>query len=129
MEVWTDGSVYMEAHSAAAARFTTTTAGRTSILLPPRTAQVKCGPIACSYRCELFAILHGLQLLKGSKWKIRKVLIATDSQSAIRAIQAGPLAQRDPLNKRIWSHLRTLTHGGCHVTFQHRLQSLRTPEE
>ena len=73
--------------------------GRTSILLPPHTAQVKCGPVARSYRCDLVAIYRGWQLLKNDKWVHKRILVAVDSQSVIRALQAGPMAQRDPLNK------------------------------
>ena len=42
----------------------------------------------------------------------------TDSQSVIRALQSGPLAQTSDTEDRIWALLLQLANLGVHVTFQ-----------
>ena len=48
----------------------------------------------------------------------RHYLIATDSQSSIRALEKGPLAQTGDTEDRIWALLIQLTKMGIHVHFQ-----------
>ena len=48
----------------------------------------------------------------------RHYLFATDSQSAIRALEKGPLAQTGDTEDRIWALLMQITKMGIHVHFQ-----------
>ena len=91
------------------------------------TGRCPAGGYCNSMRAEKIAIHHALRemLEKGGEKETdgialprgAEVRIATDSQSAIRALQAGAAAQRSVLGQQIWSALRALARRHrAHVT-------------
>eukprot|EP00760_Papus_ankaliazontas_P037367 PhM_4_TR8461/c0_g1_i1/m.79128 len=76
-----------------------------------------CGPVADSYRTETEAIRIGLDLAAKHAEAMcalapeapPRMVIITDSQSALRRLQRGPLAQQHPTESDIWSMLLDLS--------------------
>jgi ribonuclease HI len=69
--------------------------------------KVPAGSRCTSFYAEMTAILTALQYLLDSDLPAN-VAIFTDSQSAIRSLQSGPLRQKDQLTISVWSHLIAL---------------------
>ena len=87
----------------------------------------RCGPIACSYRTEIIAIrnalrafVHNFKYYKtlNRKGKQMKVLLVTDSQSALAALERGPIGQRHATENEIWMLLLQLGEEGVKVHLQ-----------
>jgi ribonuclease HI len=77
---------------------------------------------ACSKTAEAVAIQHGLRRLLVIVWEfshIRTVLIATDSQSLLKALAAGPLDAPDELIRDIWTMLCELARRLDKVVLHH----------
>eukprot|EP00661_Eupelagonemidae_sp_cell13_P000908 gene907-4748_t len=81
----------------------------------PRTARA----VASSYTAELHAIREALRRLRGllPAGPVR-VLLATDSQSAVRALCGGPAAQHGTLEQEVWRLLRSIFHGDRELILQ-----------
>eukprot|EP00760_Papus_ankaliazontas_P014452 PhM_4_TR16085/c1_g1_i2/m.38491 len=91
------------------------------------TANRPCGPYADSYRTETVAILLGLDLviehaatllLKIGPDLRRRVLVVSDSQSALRRLSRGPLLQSAPTELQIWQRLKVIARADIDVHFQ-----------
>ena len=82
--------------------------------------KVPAGRFTSSYRAELAALAEALSFLQAAnrRWGLRRVLICTDSQSAIRRLEAGPAGQTDALTNRIWNLLKAVNEGGAEIHLQ-----------
>ncbi|EKF26052.1 hypothetical protein MOQ_010271 [Trypanosoma cruzi marinkellei] len=83
-------------------------------------ASINCGTRPCSYRKESRALLLALERLIIPRIQHRRqtLLVVTDSQSLLAAINKGPLRQTDWTEDRIWQRLLTLTCTGWPVHLQ-----------
>ena len=75
------------------------------------TSKIACGKICSSYKAELSAlnmvlteILDNPEAMKDES----KIWIFTDSESAVKGLEAGPGAQMDSLADEVWAHLGAL---------------------
>ena len=66
--------------------------------------RVPAGRYTSSYRAEMSALAGALRFLRSVArvWRPRRVLICTDSQSAIRRLEEGPGRQTDALASQVW---------------------------
>ncbi|PWV20750.1 putative RNase H [Trypanosoma cruzi] len=83
-------------------------------------ASINCGARPCSYRTESRALLLALEKLMISRIQHRHktLLVVTDSQSLLAALNKGPLSQTDWTEDRIWQRLLTLACAGWSVHLQ-----------
>ena len=73
------------------------------------------GDLCSSYRSEGVALQCGIKCLsekRGIQKEGRSLLIATDSQSLLTALSAGPLKQTDRLGSDLWNSLIMLLNSG-----------------
>ena len=82
--------------------------------------KVPAGRFTSSYRAELAALAEALSFFQAAnkRWRANRVLVCTDSQSAIRRLEAGPAGQTDALANRVWTLLKTVTNGGAEIHLQ-----------
>eukprot|EP01061_Rhynchopus_euleeides_P005485 TRINITY_DN1472_c2_g2_i4.p1 TRINITY_DN1472_c2_g2~~TRINITY_DN1472_c2_g2_i4.p1 ORF type:complete len:305 (+),score=18.90 TRINITY_DN1472_c2_g2_i4:1175-2089(+) len=101
--VYTDGSTDLDRGGAGA------------VLYPPDpdstplTVVAAAGRRASAYQAELVALREALTRLRGVLHRGQVAVICTDSQSALRALQAGPARVREDVLHRIWTLLFDLT--------------------
>ncbi|PWV05977.1 putative RNase H [Trypanosoma cruzi] len=83
-------------------------------------ASINCGARPCSYRTESRALLLALEKLIIPRIQHRRktLLVVTDSQSLLAALNKGPLSQTDWTEDQIWQRLLTLTCAGWSVHLQ-----------
>ncbi|PWU89319.1 putative trans-sialidase [Trypanosoma cruzi] len=81
---------------------------------------INCGARPCSYRTESRALLLALEKLMIPRIRHRRktLLVVTDSQSLLAALNKGPLSQTDWTEDQIWQRLLTLTCAGLSVHLQ-----------
>ncbi|EKG08285.1 hypothetical protein TCSYLVIO_000570, partial [Trypanosoma cruzi] len=70
-------------------------------------ASINCGARPCSYRTESRALLLALEKLMIPRIRHRRktLLVVTDSQSLLAALNKGPLSQTDWTEDHIWQRL------------------------
>ncbi|RNF20342.1 L1Tc protein [Trypanosoma conorhini] len=83
-------------------------------------ASINCGACPCSYRAESCALLLALERLIAPRiqQRTKTLLVVTDSQSLLAALNKGPLSQSDWVEDQIWRRLLTLTRAGWSVHLQ-----------
>eukprot|EP00744_Colponema_vietnamica_P004012 GILI01006058.1.p1 GENE.GILI01006058.1~~GILI01006058.1.p1 ORF type:complete len:1145 (+),score=82.10 GILI01006058.1:283-3717(+) len=91
-------------------------------------ATQNCGPLACSYRTETIALRNGLALVRDNLYRIlahdrehgyaTKLLIITDSQSALSALRRGPILQRNNMEDDIWRLLLDIAEYDVRIHLQ-----------
>eukprot|EP00666_Eupelagonemidae_sp_cell4sb_P008064 gene8064-biopygen23298 len=105
VEIWSDGSAEAGVRNGGAGGmifFNNCDRAPTSFKLPT-------GHNTCSYLCEMHAIKRALDLLHGTELPRKaRVLLATDSKSAIDKLATGPEAQDTALGLDIWRRLQQL---------------------
>ena len=81
---------------------------------------VPAGRYTSGYRAELSALAGALRFLRSVAriWRPRRVLICTDSQSAIRRLEEGPGRQTDALASQVWHLLKSICDGGASIHLQ-----------
>eukprot|EP00661_Eupelagonemidae_sp_cell13_P005909 gene5909-539_t len=96
LQVWTDGSVEDGVRRGGAAAVFATRVAEDVVRRPA-------GQLASSYQAELVAIEAALQSLARRSESARvRVLLATDSLSAVQRLAAGPDSQTQNIANRIW---------------------------
>ena len=101
ISMWTDGSVQGLFGAGAAMIWQHKDTVRTR-------AEAPAGFLSSSYQAEGIALQCGLSKIIGMKSiiKVRKdLMVCTDSQSNVAALQAGPLRQTNKLQSDVWSQL------------------------
>ena len=85
-----------------------------------KSIRVPAGRYTSSYRAELSALAGALRFLRSvtRTWRPRRVLICTDSQSAIRRLEEGPSRQTDALASEVWQLLKSICDGGASIHLQ-----------
>ena len=85
-----------------------------------RRLRMPAGRYTSSYRAEMAALDTALEYLQtatdGSQ--PREIRICTDSQSALRRLEADPAAQTETMPSRVWTRLRDLAARGANVRLQ-----------
>ncbi|RNC55947.1 RNaseH, partial [Trypanosoma cruzi] len=83
-------------------------------------ASINCGARPCSYRTESRALLLALErlIIPRIQHRHKTLLVVTDSQSLLAALNKGPLSQTDWTEDQIWQRLLTLTCAGWSVHLQ-----------
>ncbi|RNC40040.1 L1Tc protein, partial [Trypanosoma cruzi] len=81
---------------------------------------INCGARPCSYRTESRALLLALEKLMIPRIRHRRktLLVVTDSQSLLAALNKGPLSHTDWTEDQIWQRLLTLMRAGWSVQLQ-----------
>ena len=80
------------------------------------------GRVCDSFRAELHALRHALRTLATDEGAIAvppgaEIQLLTDSQSGLRALEAGPWRQRSTLGQQVWQELcRASDRHGAHAT-------------
>eukprot|EP00661_Eupelagonemidae_sp_cell13_P000907 gene908-4747_t len=120
-EAWTDGSVLDGGirRGGAGGIILQRGGGASGALVERDRFAVAAGAVASSYTAELHAIREALRRLRGllPAGPVR-VLLATDSQSAVRALCGGPAAQHGSLEQDVWRLLRSIFHGDRELILQ-----------
>lgn len=115
-ELWTDGSVVPAKGNESPA---VTQSGSASVLYHGDellcTTHSRCGPFACSYRTESVALTNGLEQCLQRNIANTTLMIATDSQSLLKALETGPITQRGYLETLIWAQLLRLATKGVDI--------------
>ncbi|RNE95023.1 uncharacterized protein Tco025E_10231, partial [Trypanosoma conorhini] len=110
LELWTDGSSSLPdlTSGSAALLYDVTRSDAT----PADVHRAAAGKLACSYRAECLAIENGFRHLLVPRLTATqtptRVLVATDSLSAIEALRVDPLAAHDYATEEIWIMLLSL---------------------
>ncbi|KAF5216592.1 hypothetical protein ECC02_010630 [Trypanosoma cruzi] len=118
-ELWTDGSSSLAAlaSGSAALLYDSTTTND----LPVEVHRAAAGSFACSYRADCLAIenvfRHLIPPCLGTSQSPTRIMVATDSLSAIEALLAAPLAVRSRINEEIWIMPLSLIKRGNFVDF------------
>ena len=103
VEIWSDGSVKNYTGAGAAVIYLK---GSNN---PIHICHTTAGIMASSFRSEIAALDEGLKYICRSEiWDradLNSLLICTDSQSAIRALEKGPRLQNTKLQEEIWNKL------------------------
>jgi ribonuclease HI len=93
---------------------------------PVDCATVACGRFACPYTCEAHAMRSGLQAtlqhlrrLRRHTRRRKRLLICTDSQSLIQALNAGQIRQQNAVVAEITQMFIEIARLGVSVTVQH----------
>ena len=80
------------------------------------TSKIACGKICSSYKAEMSALNMVLTEILDKPEAMQdesKIWIFTDSESAVKRLEAGPGAQTDSLADEVWAHLDALAERGA----------------
>ena len=115
IEIWSDGSVKNEIGAGAALIF------RKESDEEVARVDAAAGHLASSCRAEMAALNAGLNYITNNTLhedeEVQSILICTDSQSTIKALQRGPLVKNHNLQMSIWKSLMVIAKK-CKITIQ-----------
>ena len=113
-EVWTDGSMSRANLTSGAGAVITEKEAIVQEISEPT------GHIASNYTAEVEALKFSLEWIEKQTLRTNhKIIILTDSQSALAAMAKGPIRQTDIAMCEIWKLLTGLARRVEHITFQH----------
>ncbi|KAF5216884.1 hypothetical protein ECC02_010312 [Trypanosoma cruzi] len=118
-ELWADGSSSLAELASGSAALLYDTTKRND--LPVEVHRAAAGRLACSYGAECPAVGNGIRHLIPPRLETfqspTRILVATDSLSAIEALRVAPMAMRSRITEEIWIMLLSLIKRGRSVEF------------